>query len=395
MQRTLVVGILVLCFFQAVAEGLIPYRELDKYGWVNMKGEVEIRARFDKTFPHQEGMARFSHQGMFGFINATGRTAISNVYKEAFDFSEGLARVKEGPIWGFINKGGNKVFTVSAEEVNDFVGGRAIFKRRGFSGYLNKKGEEVFAPIFTHADNFNLGVARVQVGAYYGLIDRSGKLVLDLKFDYIGVPMDSFVRVKTSGLWFIYSLKGKRICKSPESVVSEVCDGLAVVRVLSKSQVIWRHFMTPQGEVVIDNNFEWAGMFKEGKAVVLYEGFYGVIDKQGQFIVEPTYQKTKGSYREGMLAVQKNENWGFLDGSGKSVINPTYFDVQNFENGYAMVSKGMRRWGMIDKTGKMLVPAEYDLVLEGSYYFVAILGYYKSYYTKTGELIWADKPDEE
>lgn len=395
MQRLLVVTLLLFAFLQLPAKGLIPYRELDKYGWVNLEGKVVVPARFDRTFPHKEGMAKFKHQGHFGFINVKGRVAITNAYKEAFDFSNGLARVKDGPVWGFINKAGQEQFTVSAEEVDDFVGGRAIFKRRGFSGFLNRKGDEIFPPILTKADNFQYGVARVQVGAYYGLIDRKGNLLLELKYDYVGVPMDSFVRVRTSGLWFIYNLNGKRICKSPESVVSEVCDGLAVVRVLSRAQVIWRNYMTPQGEVVIDENFEWAGIFKDGRAAVLYEGLYGVIDKQGSFVAEATYDKTKGVYSDGRLGVKKGEKWGFLDANGTMVINAKYFDVENYQNGYAMVCKGPRRWGMIDKQGEMLVPAEYDIVMEGEYYFMAILGYYRSYYTKSGELIWADKPDAE
>ena len=145
----------------------------------------------------------------------------------------------------------------------------------------------------------------------------------------------------------------------------------------------------------VKDKFELAGIFNKGVAVVLYEGFYGVINKEGHFVAEAKYQKTRGVYHDDMLGVQLNDKWGFINSRGEKVIEHKYFDVQDFKNGHAMVSKGMRQWGIINKSGKTIVPAKYDLVVEGDYYFMAILGYYRSFYTKTGELIWADKPDEE
>ena len=383
------------CFSGVSGQGLIPFRELDKYGWLDLNGEVKVTPRFDRTYPFKEGLGRFTINDQFGYARPDGRVVIPPAFREGFDFKEGMARVKDGPVWAFIDKRGKRLFTVKAESVEDFHNGMAVFKRRGFYGYINKNGKEIVPAIMTHADQFENGVARIRVGKYYGLVDRRGDLRLDLKYDYVGPPQDSFLRVKTGGYWYVYSIRGKKICVSPEQVVGEFSQGMAAVRVLDPSLVVWFNYMNPEGEVVIENDFEWGGAFKNDAAVVKYEGLYGVINREGIFVAEAKYEQTKGIYSDGFLGVLVGDKWGYIDSRGQEVIPAKYFDVAPFENGLAMVSKGPRRWGVIDRKGTLLVPTEYDVVMEGDYYFMAIKGYYRSYYTKTGELIWADKPDEE
>lgn len=394
--KTLSITGLLFCVLSTFAqEGLIPFRSLDKYGWLDLKGKVKVPARFDRTFPFKEGLGRFTVNGMYGYARPDGKVVIPAIYKQGFDFNEGLARVKEGPVWAFIDPYGRKVFTVAAEDVHDFYNGMAVIKRKGFYGYINNKGEEIIPAIMTQPDRFENGVARMKVGKYYGLVDRKGELRLQLIHDYIGTPTDSFLRVKTNGRWFVYSIQGKKICSSPELIVGEFSNGLAPVRVLDPSMVFWFNYMGPEGDIVIENNFEQGAIFQDNVAVVKYEGQFGVINREGKWMAEPSYVQTKGIYSEGMLGVRVGDQWGYIDTRGNQVIPTKYFDVQPFEKGLAMVAKGPRKWGVIDKKGNLLVPMLYDVVVQGSYYFMAIKGYYRSYYTKSGELIWADKPDEE
>lgn len=381
-------------------KGLIPFRELDKYGYLDLSGKVVIPARFDKTFPFSEGVGRFAHQDLFGYINADARLIVGNVFKEAFDFKEGLARVKDGPVWSFIDKTGKEKFTVVGEKVTDFENGHAIFSRKGFFGYINKGGKEIFPPILTQAEHFINGVARVNVGQFYGLIDETGELVIPLVCDYVGIPMDNeFIRVKTGGFWYVYTIKGEKVCRASESISGEFSNGMAVIRVMDKSLIVWKKYMNGQGKIPIEKDFIWAGTFSNNVAVVKDEVddkvLFGVIGKEGSYIVEPQFTKTSGTYSEGFLGVEKDGKWGFIDTRGNWLVKPTYDEVNPFKNGYAMVSKGLRKWGIIDNKGNLIIECDYDIVMEGEYFFVAILGYYKSYYDQNGVLIWADKPDEE
>lgn len=379
--------------------GLIPFKEAGQYGYKDLTGKVVVPARFERTFPHKEGMGRFSHQGKFGYLDAAGKLAIANVFTEAFDFQEGIARTKDGPVWGFIDKRGNTIFTVAGEKVSDFVNGMAIFSRNGFYGYINQKGQEVFPPILTLADNFMNGVARIAVGQFYGLINTQGDLVLEPKYDYVGIPQDTVIRVKTGGYWYIYNLKGQKRVLAKESLSGEFSEGLCVVRVIDASLIIWRNYMDYKGEVVIDNNFIWAGNFSGGVAVVKAEhgGLerYGVINREGRYLVDPIYTKTLGTYSEGLLGVEKSGKWGYIDSRGNEVIGFNFTRVEPFRNGYAMAGKGEHKWGLINAKGETIIPFKYDLVMEGSYFFFAVLGHYHSFYSKSGTLIWEEKPETE
>jgi hypothetical protein len=243
------------------------------------------------------------------------------------------------------------------------------------------------------------GVARVKLGNLYGLINRKGEFVLPLALDYVGIPMDSFIRVKTGGYWWIYTIKGEKVIRAKESISGEFSCGMAVVRVMDPSLVVWRRYMNAEGEIPLENDYIWAGTFKHNVAVVKVDvndkELYGVINREGLWVVEPQFTKTNGVYSEGLLGVEKGGKWGFIDTRGKWVVEPQYDDVEDFKNGFAMVCKGPRKWGMINKSGELKVPCQYDIAMEGEYYFMAILGYYKSFYDLNGNLIWADKPDEE
>ena len=154
-----------------------------------------------------------------------------------------------------INKFGKIAFSIKGEQLEDFKNGRAIFRRNGFYGFLNKKGEEICLPIFTEVNEFENRLARVKVGQYYGMINRKGKFVMDLKFDYIGTTSDSVFRVKSGGGWHVYDLKGRRICKAKESIAGEFSNGMAVIKVIDPSLVVWKKYMNHAGEIPIKKDF--------------------------------------------------------------------------------------------------------------------------------------------
>lgn len=391
----LLIALILFVPYQTVAQNLVPFRKGAQYGWVNTKGEVVIPARFRKTFPFSDGMARFVHNDRFGYINEKGEMQISNSFIAAYDFKNGKARVKDGPVWGFIDKRGKTLFTVACEQVEDFENGFAVYSRKGFKGYINEKGEEVFAAIFTRAEPFYNGVARVQIGRFYGLVSSDGSFALEPQYSYVGRPDGRYVRAKKGGWWHIFDTNEMRIKQVKYAIVRDFSEGMAVIRYEDKSLIKWKGYINENGDELMEPEYEWAGNFSGGVAVVQKDGLYGIINKEGRFLVPPTYEQTKGEFHDGLLGVKKDEKWGFVDSRGNWIIEPQFEETQNFQNGYAMVARGLRQWGCIDKSGKMLVPMKFDVVMPGSYYLIGILGYYKSYYSLSGELIIEDYGEKE
>ena len=65
-----------------------------KYGYINNRGRIVVRPRYDSAREFAEGLARVEINGRFGFIDTRGGLAIKLRFNMASDFSDGLARVK-------------------------------------------------------------------------------------------------------------------------------------------------------------------------------------------------------------------------------------------------------------------------------------------------------------
>ena len=96
--------------------------------------------------------------------------------------------------------------------------------------------------------------------------------------------------------------------------------------------------------------------FENGVACVRKGDFWGMINVNGEVILELKYKKI-GDQSEGMMFIREGELIGFVDLTGAVVIQPKYQAVHDFFNGFAAV-KIKNAWGMIDKTGSLVIPTE-------------------------------------
>jgi len=157
-----------------------------------------------------------------------------------------------------------------------------------------------------------------------------------------------------------------------------------------------------EGKIVINPQFEFATVFREGLALVRTtgeKGKWGYIDKDGKFVINATY-KNATVFQEGLAwvviensapsAIDKNGEikftlndaesvrlfsddlaayskmdstsiiWGFVDKSGKQAINPQFEEVGNFSDGKCVVKNKDGKWGYIDKSGKIIINYQFD-----------------------------------
>lgn len=202
-----------------------------------------------------EGMCPFESRssselfttGLYGFINMEGTIAIPAKFRFAYGFKEGLA----------------------------LVGGTD-----GRYGYINKSGEYQIPPIFELAEEFSGGLAAAGVIVHgerrWGFIDTHGKWVIEPRF----------ARVK------------------------EFSEGLASVQIPDRDGGTWG-YIDSDGDMVIAAKFErYAEPFRNGRARVTFSGEgtksrYGIIDKEGNFVLPPHYEMVR-DYCEGLSAVSQH-----------------------------------------------------------------------------------------
>ena len=139
---------------------------------------------------------------------------------------------------------------------------------------------------------------------YTTLTDKieTAKLPKDPKFILIGLGVIALIVV---GLFAI--LKNSNFSSKSDDYSSAFDDGL----ISFSLDGINYGYLNDSGEVKIEPIFKEANPFYNGYAIVKSNGKYGVIDKNGKFVIEPTYEELKnGSYVDNIFIVSMSGRFG-------------------------------------------------------------------------------------
>ncbi len=282
------------------SEGLAPVYIKGQWCYINQKGSIVTRTKFDRVGPFSEGLARVGsnthklENGIkYGYIDRSGKVVIEPQFDETYGFSEGLGRVVIDGKWGFIDT----------------------------------TGRMVIPPQFLGAYWFSEGLASVALDADIRVyIDHTSRVVSDPQYEY-------------TDAWF--------------------SDGLAPAKKGSR----WG-FVTKDWKFAIEPQYEYvAQRFSDGLAAVRLDGKYGFIDLAGKMVIEPRYDGPL-IFSEGLAAFRVGGKYGYINKKGETVIEPQFSRAEDFRSGLAAVTSDETvnylqcgcwdKWDYIDKTGRYI-----------------------------------------
>lgn len=119
------------------------------------------------------------------------------------------------------------------------------------------------------------------------------------------------------------------------------------------------------GAVVVEPRFATLHPFAEGLALAQLPGEpMGAIDEAGAWAIEPgrvPFGPYAGPFSEGLAQVQVRGRWGYVDTQGEWVVEPRYERADPFREGVASVRKGEKQYGWIDRAGAEAIPFRFDV----------------------------------
>ena len=181
------------------------------------------------------------------------------------------------------------------------------------------------APIFLNA---NEDLFKTKAGNFFGFANNLGLMKIQPMYEDAGQFHNGLAAVKTNGKW---------------------------------------GYINFQGKMIIAPMFDKAFSFNENSAIVakeistnIYQ--YGLIDKYGNFILEPSFGKIR-EFKEELAAICiGNPNmgkWGFINEKGTFVIPPSYLAVNDFLSNYTTVKNNNGMWQLIDDENDIVDDEEY------------------------------------
>ena len=155
----------------------------------------------------------------------------------------------------------------------------------------------------------------------------------------------------------------------PESTPTiKVYEGLAI-----KERGGLYGYVNSVGQWVLPARYEQAANFRRGKARVLLNGRYMIINRRGQCVrgcleiapdVADVAKKVPAETKQERVLRpdERNGRYGFVDGDGYEVIKYKYQNAKPFSDGLAAVCVN-GSWGYINQGGSLIIPYHYEAAL--------------------------------
>lgn len=144
-------------------------------------------------------------------------------------------------------------------------------------------------------------------------------------------------------------------------------EGLAVIE--QDGQV---GFIGPDGAVAIEPQFDYAGDFAFGLAPVVIDGLAGFVDPAGQLVIKPQYADAQAFTADGLAVVRLDDSYGYINQAGDVVIEPQFDTAFGFSEGLAAVVVDSS-YGFIDDSGQMVIEPQFDFAAGFSEDLAAVL----------------------
>ena len=119
--------------------------------------------------------------------------------------------------------------------------------------------------------------------------------------------------------------------------------------------------------MVLEPQYDVAGDFRDGRAVVMKDGKYGLIDPSGQRVADIPF-RVLGEFHQGLLRVQASGRtdaagkrlptaYGFVDRQGRMAIEPQFTPAGEFSDDKADLNFGglNRDWCYFDRAGTIVI----------------------------------------
>ena len=277
-----------------------------------------------------------------------------------------LIPVKFGRQFQYIDYAGKIVINPQFEKATAFRNGLALVKtpgRDGRYGYIKPDGQYAMQPVYKQATVFSEGLAWVVEEASFPVaINPKGEKIISLQnaeaARAFSDGLAAYSMVMNDGLlWGFLDATGKSLIKPTFKECGDFSEGMCAVRNDQKQF----GYIDKTGKLVVPFQFEKAEAFEKGVAAVRVNRKWGLIDKNGNFLINPYYEEL--SVDNDKCLVRMGYRWGWTDHKGTVLINPQFFSATPFGTRSTAAVQNELSWGYVNASGQFEINPQFDQAL--------------------------------
>ena len=280
-----------------------------------------------------------------------------NSYDDFGEFSEDMIPVVKNEKYGYINTDGKEVVPCIYDYASSFKSGLALVRKDKKYGYIDKEGNLIIPLKYDKAQNFeDIGLANVCKDGLWGFIDKFDNEIIARSYNYDNDPFSNCYssRVYNFSRGFYLNEFKSFGCRWLESGISVILDN-GRFGVIDKNGNLK---LQPNYFSINLENYESEKLFVVEKLNEEGYFYYGLCIDDNQFVLPPIYEEI-GKFSEGLVSVKKNGKFAYFNNQGKMVLPFEYDTASEFSQGIACVKQN-GKYLFINKEGKKVFHDEYN-----------------------------------
>ena len=338
------------------AQQYFPVKINNQWGLIDRNGDLTVAAEYDAIgeFKHF-GYAVMQRNGAVGLLDKQGRQVVKPLYEDLKVLSGSLVAVMQNKQWSVINLQGKTVLPAGYERVRVCENRCLAYMRDGLWGATDIDGREIAPPRYDEIGLFESNFWLTKTGESYGLLrldgteilraehdeirvfnselfffrngrkwglqDKNGQIAA--KFDHYQVVSDNFIRLKSGGALWLYSL-------SAGGIITR--GGYDAFFPFSKKYVIARKrqllaLLNARGEEVLAPYYNEIQTFGATGYRVNVAGKWGVVTAGDTHIVPFEYAYI-APLQGGVCVAKKNGKLGLLNRAGQEIVAPDFTKIE-------------------------------------------------------------------
>lgn len=302
-----------------------------------------------------------THPFVSHYIDITGRPAFPGAFLDALGFEGAVARVTlpDGRV-GMVDAQGQYVgsahdfiepFKDGLARVNN--GGKRVggTVRGGSWALIDMKGtprtESIACDVMLHPNEDRVSVL---VDGLWGFLDTRGRMIVAPRYPFMTVHAEGLIVAATDAGDVYLDLEGKTVLPGPYQEATDFDGGLAKVKTGGRWGIIDR-----RGNFVHPPEYDKIGKLVDGAAWAVRDGRCLVLNAHG--IVGRDFDDVQLAKHDGVWPVKRGAVWSHLLPDGRVV--GAYDKTGPVDNGFAMANAG-GKWGFVRADGSPAVERRYD-----------------------------------
>ena len=217
----------MVCFFTVPSISqtnyqLTPFNKKGKWGYVNEKEKVVIKAKYQEAGIFISGYAIVKKDNKYGIIDYNNQEAIPLAYDYIIRLDSGIYFTKLKDKYGVVSADGKEIIAPKYDSIERLDSKSFLTKLEDKCGVLSADGKEIIAPKYYSIERLDSKSFLTNLKDKYGVVSADGKEIIAPKYDSI-VRLDSkSFLTKLEGKYGILSSNGKEMIPHRYDSIKEV-----------------------------------------------------------------------------------------------------------------------------------------------------------------------------